>query len=207
MPKHPRRSKAPRKKNIRKRHDNGNRHLPVETQHASSSSSSVNNLPKGLDPRGFFSEDSIRRQLKYLVPGSLNEEESTSNAHCPCYRSCCFCVCCCCCCPSSSVRNQSSSGYCIGAGDWSFDVSAYFAPPPRSGSILADGATSGAVQEAGCCAAAESSMQYTKVLEAFTQLDLEPSSSSRQEHGLSRDEWPCDFCGSECFCWTVGLDG
>jgi hypothetical protein len=23
---------------------------------------------------------------------------------------------------------------------------------------------------------------------------------------LCRDEWGCDFCGLECFCWTVGVE-
>lgn len=25
----------------------------------------------------------------------------------------------------------------------------------------------------------------------------------KEELGLYRDEWDCDFCGPECFCWTV----
>jgi hypothetical protein len=27
---------------------------------------------------------------------------------------------------------------------------------------------------------------------------------ARDVKGVRRDEWACDFCGPECFCWTVG---
>lgn len=68
----------------------------------------------------------------------------------------------------------------------------------REKTVMESGEEGGRGEADTHCAKVDSNMTEGEMLGAIGR---------GEKGGGWRDEWACDFCGLECFCWTVGADG
>jgi hypothetical protein len=130
-----------------------------------------------------FSENSIQRQLQYLVvtspesdrrPGKIREKGC-------CWHQCEWWVWCC------GYTCRDTAGQDVGVEEY--------------GHVRFDGEREGREGEGAAMTehADDAGADYEGTVYNETEGEL-----ARDVKGVRRDEWACDFCGPECFCWTVG---
>lgn len=146
-------------------------------------------MKRPTQPRHLFSEDTMQRQLNYLLPTDANEAYLDDLAYAT--NECCF--------------HGHGEGYCrqiiccgLSCGLWGGWEKGFLEGEYRCGD-------NGQVQghEGGDIGVEEEISSTELAIERHGLIDRSGSEEEIQGAEMRKCNWECGFCGSECFCWTV----
>jgi len=164
-----------------------------------------------------FSEESIQWQLGYLVPrydegydeGGYGIEAGHGNEEECCWHACGSMEWVWCCGGMCWGQGQGDSGVGDGVGQTTTNdtqeiIGIVTERAPDLVEDMSDSAEIKNVEEEGFESVEDSQ-------DAVTDKSLVDEKTAKEDNGMEkrlvcRDEWECDFCGPECFCWTVEVN-